>query len=243
MKISKEQKFENHIHIINAATELFVEQGYDKTTMKQIAKKAGIGDATIYKYYPNKEKLITGFYDIRGQQAILTYESLLDEEDYTLEEKLQLLADTLLEQLIADREFVALSLNQFMHSPLMLLKDRFKIGDNYKNCIQAALEQYNQLNPNTPIPLLSLTAGLLTDALFGLIIFWIKDESEDFSHTQQLSNLSIELFSTFIKSGLISKSLDIMSFILKTQLVRLFESNYGILSLVQGLKNQFDYRK
>ena len=41
-----------------SAINLFAKQGYDATSTAQIAKNAGISEATIFKYYSTKEKLL-----------------------------------------------------------------------------------------------------------------------------------------------------------------------------------------
>lgn len=43
--------------IVEAAARLFVERGYSKVTMQQIADAAGIGKATLYYHTPSKEDL------------------------------------------------------------------------------------------------------------------------------------------------------------------------------------------
>ncbi|WP_405490292.1 TetR/AcrR family transcriptional regulator [Nocardia sp. NBC_00511] len=40
-----------------AATELFVESGYAATTMREIARRAGVGERTLYDAFPNKFEL------------------------------------------------------------------------------------------------------------------------------------------------------------------------------------------
>lgn len=44
-------------HIVSAAIDLFVEQGYDATTMEQVAVRAEVGTSTLYRYFPTKERL------------------------------------------------------------------------------------------------------------------------------------------------------------------------------------------
>ena len=46
-RLSKQQQEEIRLKIIKTAVELFSEHGFEATTMKQIAREAGIGDATI----------------------------------------------------------------------------------------------------------------------------------------------------------------------------------------------------
>ncbi len=44
--------------IVDVALDLFVEQGYDETTMEQIAERAEVGSTTLYRYFPSKDLLI-----------------------------------------------------------------------------------------------------------------------------------------------------------------------------------------
>jgi len=44
--------------IADAAERVFVQKGIEKTTMQDIAKEANIGIATLFRYYPKKEKLV-----------------------------------------------------------------------------------------------------------------------------------------------------------------------------------------
>jgi AcrR family transcriptional regulator len=49
--------------IVEAALRLFSEHGYDRTTMRAIAKEAGVSVGNAYYYFGSKEHLIQGFYD------------------------------------------------------------------------------------------------------------------------------------------------------------------------------------
>lgn len=46
--------------IIDAAIEVISEDGFQRTTIKQIASKAGIADGTIYNYFKNKDDILLG---------------------------------------------------------------------------------------------------------------------------------------------------------------------------------------
>src|SRR5262245_6895498 len=43
--------------IVDAARDLFEEQGYDRTTIDQIADRADIAARTFFRYFPSKEAL------------------------------------------------------------------------------------------------------------------------------------------------------------------------------------------
>jgi len=49
--------------ILDAATKVFAEKGFHPTTIKDIAKEAGIADGTIYNYFDNKTALMLGIFD------------------------------------------------------------------------------------------------------------------------------------------------------------------------------------
>ena len=48
--------------ILGAALELFVSRGFHGTAVPQIAKQAGVGAGTIYRYFENKEALVNALY-------------------------------------------------------------------------------------------------------------------------------------------------------------------------------------
>jgi AcrR family transcriptional regulator len=48
--------------ILTAALDLFQERGYDATTMRAIAERAGVSLGSSYHYFPSKEYLVLEFY-------------------------------------------------------------------------------------------------------------------------------------------------------------------------------------
>lgn len=50
--------------ILEAAIAVISENGFQKTTIKQIAKQAGIADGTIYNYFKNKEAILMGIIEL-----------------------------------------------------------------------------------------------------------------------------------------------------------------------------------
>jgi TetR/AcrR family transcriptional regulator, fatty acid metabolism regulator protein len=49
---------EKRIRIITSAIKIFGEKGFQNATIAEIAKDAGIGDATIYEYFESKEDML-----------------------------------------------------------------------------------------------------------------------------------------------------------------------------------------
>ena len=48
--------------ILKAALDLFQEHGYEATTMRAIAHRAGVSLGSSYHYFPSKEHLVLEFY-------------------------------------------------------------------------------------------------------------------------------------------------------------------------------------
>src|ERR1700679_2669849 len=48
--------------ILDAALELFREQGFDTATMRGIAEHAGVATGAAYYYYPSKDAIVMDFY-------------------------------------------------------------------------------------------------------------------------------------------------------------------------------------
>lgn len=81
---------ESRQSILASAGEVFAEHGYAKTTIREIAKRAGISIGGIYIYFRNKEELYTGLMreqmdsfsahtcNFRDQEPLSALKSIID---------------------------------------------------------------------------------------------------------------------------------------------------------------------
>lgn len=51
--------------LVVAAVDLFTEQGYDATTVAQIAERAGVTKSTLFRYFPDKREIL-----VAGQETL-----------------------------------------------------------------------------------------------------------------------------------------------------------------------------
>lgn len=51
--------------LVVAAVDLFTEQGYDATTVAQIAERAGVTRSTLFRYFPDKREIL-----VAGQETL-----------------------------------------------------------------------------------------------------------------------------------------------------------------------------
>jgi len=54
--------------LTTVAQDLFLEHGYDETTVDQIAAAAGMSKRTFFRYFPSKDDLVIGKYDLFGDR-------------------------------------------------------------------------------------------------------------------------------------------------------------------------------
>ncbi|WP_377889964.1 TetR/AcrR family transcriptional regulator [Alkalihalobacillus sp. R86527] len=57
-RLREQKKQATRMKIINSAKELFLENGFDKTSTEQIAKHAEVGSGTVFNYFPTKSELL-----------------------------------------------------------------------------------------------------------------------------------------------------------------------------------------
>jgi AcrR family transcriptional regulator len=69
--------------ILETALRLFRERGYTETTMRAIAKEAGVAVGNAYYYFDSKEHLIQGFYDrVQGAHRDAAEVVLANDKDF-----------------------------------------------------------------------------------------------------------------------------------------------------------------
>ncbi len=59
-KYRAEMLQKNRAAILDSAIELFLEKGYDQTSLDEISRRAGVSSATLYKHFPTKAELFGG---------------------------------------------------------------------------------------------------------------------------------------------------------------------------------------
>jgi AcrR family transcriptional regulator len=70
MSLRERKRLRTRQAIIDAAVELFERDGYDRTTIADIAAAAEIGTRTFFSYFPTKEELLFPESDVRLAAAI-----------------------------------------------------------------------------------------------------------------------------------------------------------------------------
>lgn len=146
--------------IIEAAYQLFMEQGYHGTSMRQIATRAEIAIAGIYNHFPNKEAIWEAvFIDKHPYKEIVPV--LLASEGETITEFIRDAAQNLVSTLGKRTDFLNLTFIELVEFNGAHIADIFHmIQPELQDLHQIFIKKRGELRP-IPIPLITRSfAGL-----------------------------------------------------------------------------------
>ncbi len=127
-------------NILKIASRLFIKKGYTATSMREIAAEAGIGKATIYYHFPDKEAIATAlitqtFTEMRGVLKVMEAEpdprkritrAVTESVDYLLDS-----ADfisIIRREIPGSRDMMQMEFRSFVNQYLDLLADAVRRG-------------------------------------------------------------------------------------------------------------------
>ena len=239
MKVSEKEKAKTRIKLLEAAVDVISEKGLKSASMREIARRAKVGDATIYNYFPSKEKLLYGYCEYVQQQVKDSLMSITDFHEYSLHEQLQQLIDTELQVWLPAREFLQEVFKLTFYSPVSgashLAETRKLNTAMFTDMLEAAIEA----GEIPEQPYLELLPRLFWDYQTGILAYWLKDDSENFGNTTQLVDQSMEIITNILHQGLIGKSLDLVSFLFRTHVMAHFDTFAETKTTAQSVKRQF----
>ncbi|HHS82408.1 MAG TPA: TetR/AcrR family transcriptional regulator, partial [Devosia sp.] len=181
--------------LLETAATLIIEKGYDHASMRQIARAAGVGDATIYNYFSSKEKLVFGQFERVQQLAVDACYATPDLEKFSLAEKLHLLMDALLTSWLPLREYM----QQIYAMPYFaILANAPACQKTRQTFCKAANDLLGSAIANGEMeeqPARELIVRLLWDFQSGIHAFWLRDKSEFFNDTNHVLDTSTDLVS------------------------------------------------
>lgn len=92
-------------YILGKAESLFAEKGFDATSVRDIARAAGINIAMISYYFGSKEKLIEELFKMRMSAGIASVKEIGDDPSLTVMEKLDKALSGYIDRVKANRNF------------------------------------------------------------------------------------------------------------------------------------------
>jgi len=164
--------------IVTAALSLFQTKGFEATTTRSIARKAGIAEGTVFNYFATKEEIALHFFEEEVDHAIATVRDNPRLRKAPLEEKLFALVQSQLEYLAPHERFIgaafvealkpASSLGPFSHRSE-------ELRHRYLGFVQELFEESTP--KRKPGGLAFWGPQVFWIYYLGLLLFWLHDTS------------------------------------------------------------------
>src|SRR3954453_18460676 len=92
-------------HIINHAIDLFAEKGFEGTSIRDLATRAGVNVAMVNYYFGTKEKLFESLVADRASYTRGLLDEIANNPDYSDIEKIDRIIDSYIAKLFTNRKF------------------------------------------------------------------------------------------------------------------------------------------
>jgi len=162
------KKQNNKRAILDSAISLFNENGYEKTSIAQIARKAGVGKGTVYSYFDTKKSIIKGFceYELEKVHHQLIAQS---NRDASVLEQMLIIYMTEFQHVTQNREFGRLYMKETLFPDDDDLKTATDLDEKYFDVLFPILEKGQERGElRKDLELLHITAQFYS--LFIIII-------------------------------------------------------------------------
>lgn len=108
------QYSEKQTNILGAAEKLFATQGYDGTSVRDIAQEAGVNIAMISYYFGSKEKLMEAVFEKRNVDVKTKIDKILNDENLSCLQKVNILIDDYIDKIMNQQEFHKIMMREQM---------------------------------------------------------------------------------------------------------------------------------
>jgi AcrR family transcriptional regulator len=183
--------------ILNTALDLLQQHGYEKTTMRAIAKRAGVSLGNAYHYFSSKEHLIQAFYHRLHDEHLQAIRPVLAKET-TMRARLMTVMRLKISTLEPYHEFAGVLFKTAAdpHSPLNPFADASAPvrGDSIKLFEEVVSETKARIPPDLREEL----PYLLWLYHMSVILFWIHDSSPKRARTYRLIEQTVDLLDKLI---------------------------------------------
>ena len=150
--LTEEQQQLRRKEIFDASVHLFLEQGFNETSMREIAKAAGMGKSTLYDYFKSKDEILILYFEDEIQKITGKAKKII-EQDLSVSEKLKQIMEMHLVYLV-DRKLLFLKLTMEAQRLALESQQQIQIARHaYQDMLRALIEEgiqcgeFRKVNP------------------------------------------------------------------------------------------------
>jgi len=183
--------------ILDGALELFAERGYDGTTMRAVAERAGVSVGNAYYYFASKEHLIQGFYARSHGEHLEACGPILERERDFRERLVQMLRKKI--EISEPHHQFAGQLFKIAADPQSPLNPFSAESGSTRGEARELMEQLVEgADLRVPQDLAAELPELLWLYEMGIILFWIHDDSLRCARTYRLIDRTADIVARLV---------------------------------------------
>lgn len=176
--VDKEAK---RAEIIEAALEVFMDKGFEKASISNIAAKAGVGKGTVYEYFENKNQIIDLSFAFFMERMGMDQLHELVNLEIPAKEKLKTLIDNMAGIVLSEEnsKIVNMMFNLWAESmrvkdvKSIIYEDMSKMYAHFRGTIAAIIDEGKEAGDFRPeIDSVGL-AAVIIGALDGMMVQWV----------------------------------------------------------------------
>jgi AcrR family transcriptional regulator len=177
--------------ILECALAIFRERGFENSTMREIAKAAGVAVGAAYYYFDSKDAIVMAFYQRAQEEMAPSLDTVLSEAK-TLEARLRGLIEYKFEYFLPNRALLGALSGHVdpTHALSPFSKETAAIREQDIAFFQRAVEDSRVKLPSNIAPYLSRLLWLYQ---MGLLLFWVYDHSPRQARTQILFDKTLKM--------------------------------------------------
>jgi len=198
-EMKKEQTKER---ILQAALDLFKEKGLEGTTTKEISRKAGIAEGTLFNYFETKEDLALYFFQKETEDLIAWFKAETRLQKAPLSEKLFAIIHRQLEYLEPYQEFIGAVFCRSLQPASSLSPLSFESQELRLKYLRFTRDILTDAEAKREIPPVG-ELGAYAVGLFylGIVAFWLQDSSRAKQKTLALLDRVLAIAAQVAKKG------------------------------------------
>lgn len=166
--LTEEEQKQRRSEIFAAAVHLFIKNGFNETSMREVAAAAGMGKSTLYDYFESKDEILLSYFEDEVQAMSIRADEIYREQIPAVE-KLRRVIQAHLEYLVANKTlYLRLTVEAQrlgLESQRRLQISRHAYQDLICRIIEAGISE-GAFRPVDPLLTMRVILALMTPVVF-----------------------------------------------------------------------------
>ncbi len=188
--------------ILKAALELFKEKGFDRTTTKEVSRRAGIAEGTLFNYFKTKEDLALYFFQKETEDLIQWFQAETRLQKAPLAEKLFAIIHRQLEYIEPYEDFIGAVFWRSLQPTSALSPLSFESQELRLKYLRFIREILAEAEEKEEIPHVG-NLGAYGVGIFyiGIVTHWLHDNTRGKQKTLALLDRALNVGTRILRKG------------------------------------------